>query len=471
MQNKHDVRIKRIENSLLPERAQQEETPTWVSIAAEMERLKVANLSVAAVHDGQVEWAAGYGLLETGKPSPVNTETIFQAASVSKPVAAAAILCLVQRGILDLDADVNRYLKSWKVPDSNRWQPTITLRQLLSHTAGTSVPGFAGYEPGQPLPDLVQILNGQPPANSEPVVVTALPGAQYNYSGGGTTIAQLVCSDVLGATFDDIVREFVFEPLNMKRSFFEQPLSEARWENAALTHDGYGAVVTGGGNVYPELAAAGLWTSPTDLALFGIEFQKAAAGKGKILSSEMVEQMLTPHAKAFYHLDIGLGVYVARRDGGRMIYHNGFNRWGGKADWLIYLDAGMGAVVMSGAHNGFILSTEVFRSIAREYHWPEYDPPPRLRVPRSPQENYAMYAGAYRLENGLRLEVHDEGGQLYLRLDGQKPLELRPITGGETLFKVSQLHVECDFIINPATETVDLLYLAQNRQKIEAKRI
>lgn len=464
-------RIAAVENGLIPEHLIRTEQPERVTLAAEMARLRVPNLSVAVVNNGVIEWARGYGARETGKPAPVNTETLFQAASVSKPVAAAVVLLLVERGLLDLDMDVNHYLRSWHVPPVDGWQPRLTLRQLLSHSAGTSVPGFPGYTPGLPLPTTAQILKGEAPANNAPVIVEGLPGAQYNYSGGGITIAELVCVEVSAQSFNSLARELLFAPLGMDNSHYEQPLSEARWPDAAVGYDGAGQALTGRANIYPELAAAGLWTTPSDLAAFGIEIMQALRGKGKVLAQATAEAMLTPQMDADYGLRIGLEVYVSERGGQRAIYHNGFNKRGHKADWLMYPDLGKGAVFMTGGDNGFILSNEMLRAIAAQYDWPGYNPNPRLRVGRPAYENYAAYAGDYALREGYILRIVHTQDALFLELEGQPRLRLAPVS--ETLFAVCGLKAEIAFVIElqAGGEVIPELILTQNRQQLRARRV
>lgn len=462
--------ITAIMHKLVPEHLLGTEAAQQVSLEAEMARLHVPNLSVAVVNKGAIEWARGYGVLEVGKPAAVNTETLFQAASVSKPVAAAVVLSLVQQGQLDLDADVNTYLKSWQVPPVNGWQPRLTLRQLLSHSGGTSVPGFAGYTPGLPIPTTAQILNGAAPAHSKPVVVETLPGAQYNYSGGGITIAELVCVDVTGRSFNELAQELIFAPLGMHNSHYEQPLSEEHWLNAAVGYDGAGQPLVGRCNIYPELAAAGLWTTPTDLATFGIEIMQALVGKGRVLSQDITQQMLTPQRAAEYGLQIGLGVYVSERAGQRAIYHNGFNKRGHKADWLMYTELGQGAVFMTGGDNGFILSNEVFRPIAAHYGWPGYNPGPRLRVGRPAYENYAAYAGEYTLDAAYQLRIVHADEALWVELPGQPRLGLDFYS--ELQFKVRGLETEIEFkmVLAAGRETFPELIIRQNGEEMRASR-
>jgi len=249
-------RAGRVEASLLCEGHVRSRDWRKATLAERMEHHKTPGVSLAIIDGGEVAWAKGYGVREAGRPEPVTTHTLFQAGSISKPVAALAALRLADQGRLNLDEDVNRYLRSWKMPANGDWQPRITIRQLLSHTAGTTVHGFPGYPQGVPIPTPAQVLDGEPPTNTAPVRVNVLPGLLSRYSGGGTTIVQLLLTDVLGRPFPEIARELVFEPLEMQDSTYEQPLPERLWGEAATAHPWRGRSLEGRWHTYPEMAAA-----------------------------------------------------------------------------------------------------------------------------------------------------------------------------------------------------------------------
>jgi CubicO group peptidase (beta-lactamase class C family) len=209
-------------------------------LAERMAELEVPGASVTVIHNGKIEWAHGFGVTRVGGP-PVTTSTLFEAGSISKPVAAMAALRLVESGKLGLDADVNQYLKRWKVPDSEFTRNRkVTLRQLLTHTAGLTVGGFEGYSAGAAVPNVIQILNGMGPANTPPVVVDFQPGSRYRYSGGGYTVLQLLLEDVTSMPFPKLLQQSVLSPIGMTSSTFEQPLPRQRLNVAATpyTRDG-----------------------------------------------------------------------------------------------------------------------------------------------------------------------------------------------------------------------------------------
>ena len=259
-------RKRRVEDGLIAEPFPGKEGLDRNPLVERMARLNVPRASVAVINDAALEWSEGYGLREVEGEKAVTSDTLFQAASISKPVTAVAVMRLVQEGRLDLDEDVNVYLRGRRVPANGSWQPRLTLRHLLSHTVVPPVWGFPGYRRNGLVPTLVQILDGQAPANTDAIRLNALPGIGFRYSGGGTTIVQRVLGDVMGADFPTLVRELVLDPLGMERSTFEQPLAPDRWAAAAAGHRSGGDAIPDGWHVYPEMAAAGLWTTPADVA-------------------------------------------------------------------------------------------------------------------------------------------------------------------------------------------------------------
>ncbi|HUR21658.1 MAG TPA: serine hydrolase domain-containing protein [Vicinamibacterales bacterium] len=290
-----DARAERVAHSLSRQPQSGNATPRY-TIEQEMERLHVTGASVAIVAEGKVIWAKGFGTKQFGRPEPVDTTTLFLAGSISKPVFATGALALVERGVVSLDSDINTSLKSWQLPVSPFTQTEkVTLRRILSHTAGLTVWGFPGYEVGKPLPTVPQILDGIAPANTVAVRNDATPGARWLYSGGGMTIAQLAVTDAAGESFPVLMKRLVFEPLGMKRSTYENPIPPSRASETASGHEPADTVVTGRWHVYPEMAAAGLWTTPTDLALWGVSLMKSYRGEaGGVLSPTMAREMLTP---------------------------------------------------------------------------------------------------------------------------------------------------------------------------------
>jgi CubicO group peptidase (beta-lactamase class C family) len=267
----------------------------------------VPGLSLAIIEGGKIVRAQGYGVVDKVSKAPVTPSTLFQAGSISKSVSALGALSLVEKGAFALDEDVNAKLTTWKVPENEfTKQKRVTLRAVLSHSAGLTVHGFGGYAVDAPLPTLVQILDGEKPANSPAIRVDILPGSQWRYSGGGYTVMQQMMIDATGAAFPQIMQKTVLDPLGMTSSSYEQPLPSDKAQTAATGYSDDGKAVPGRWHVYPEMAAAGLWTTPSDLCRFVIGVQKARSGaKNSVISQAMTKQMLTIQKN-----NDGLGVFL-----------------------------------------------------------------------------------------------------------------------------------------------------------------
>jgi CubicO group peptidase (beta-lactamase class C family) len=271
--------VKRIESGLLPAVLIEGEPVQGMNLLERMRFYEVPAVSIAFIDRGKVAWTRAYGYADAGSKRKATADTVFQAASISKSVVAAAALRLVQDGKLNLDQNVNEKLGSWTVPDNNYTrEQKVTLRRILSHSAGLTVTGFPGYSAGDAIPAISQILNGETPANTPAVRVDAVPGTIWRYSGGGYTVLQLLLTEITGESFPQLTSNLVLRPTGMSHSTFEQNLPIGLRSQAAM---GYrdGKQVEGGFHIYPEMAAAGLWTTPSDLARFAIEIQKAYAGR------------------------------------------------------------------------------------------------------------------------------------------------------------------------------------------------
>ena len=268
-----------------------------LSVPALLERLQVPGVSVAVIKDFKIHWAKAYGVADAQSARLADSNTRFQAASISKPVTALAAMRLVQAKRLSLDADINTVLKSWQVPKTEltRYQ-AVTPRALFSHTSGADDGfGFPGYEPMAPLPTIVQIIEGQAPSNVGKVLFAHAPFAQSKYSGGGLTIMQLALTELTGRPFAQFMQSTVLGSLKMSNSAFDAPSASPVASNTALAHDKQGRRMGAPWHVYPEQAAAGLWTTPSDLAKFIIEIQSAVRGHGgSLLSQQSARDMITP---------------------------------------------------------------------------------------------------------------------------------------------------------------------------------
>jgi CubicO group peptidase (beta-lactamase class C family) len=460
-----DDRIKRVENGLLSPVAIKGKINA-MKLAERMAYYGVPGVSVAVINNGAIEWARGYGVAEAGTTNAVTTETLFQAASISKPVAAMGALKLVGDGKLDLDEDVNKRLASWKVPENEfTKEQKVTLRRLLSHSAGMTVHGFRGYATDEPVPTLLQVLNGEKPANSAPVRVDVLPGSRWRYSGGGISVAQLLVMDVTGKSFPQFMQEAVLSKLQMTHSTYQQPLPKELLPQAAAGHSPKGEAIKGKRHTYPEMAAAGLWTTPTDLARFAIEIQKSRAGKSnKVLSTEMISQMLTVQS-GDYGLGIGLG-----GSGKALHFGHGGSNEGFRCMMFAYAETGQGAVVMTNGERGGQLGDEILHSIAKEYGWPDY----QVREREVAQVNpgiYESYAGKYQIM-GANVTVTTDNGHIFIQAPpfGTERVELYPES--ETKYFIMFDEATFSFGKDEKGQVVELIvHLPGNQPPLKGKKV
>lgn len=405
--------IKAVENGLpmlyrpaeLPETAR-------AALADRMAFYHVSGVSIAVIHNYEVEWSQGYGTLAAADPTPVNAETLFQAASISKSVSALEILCLVDAGEIDLDTPVNSYLQDWQVTDNKgKPQADVTLRQLLSHTAGTTVSGFPGYPQTAELPTLEQILDGEKPANTPAIVVTTPPGTEYHYSGGGYAIAQRLVEQITGHPFAETMQP-LFQDLGLKRSTFAlMELGDDPNVAQALLADG--TTLAGGWNQYPESTAAGLWTTSAELAKLFIAIADSYKGAvGAPLSSELAQEMVTPVRDNY-----GLGLMIEAGDGTTWISHTGGNA-GYRSLAFISLETGDGAVILTNSDAGSELTYEIAAAVGEVYQWPNFLSLTSQPILALTDKQLAQYEGHYSFL-GLEADAYAREGQLFVQLGEQ----------------------------------------------------
>lgn len=463
-----EQRIERVINNLLPAAALKGKFGSPKTLSERLAHHQVPGISIAVINDFEIEWARGFGVCEAGTTSEVTPDILFQAASISKPIFALAVMRLVQEERISLDEDVNTYLTSWRIPAIADWQPRITLRQLLSHTAGLTVHGFPGYRNSEPLPTTIQVLNGEPPANTDKVEVNLIPGLHFRYSGGGTTIAQQVLVDVLKRPFSEIMLELVLAPLGMTYSTYEQPLPIDCLSRAATAHFPPGIPLEGKHHVYPEMAAAGLWTTPSDLAKVGVELMQVLRGSTPATwSKETIEEMLRPQkpeqSKETNEVFVGLGFYAAGGISDRFyFFHNGGNE--GFASFMrFYPHLGKGAVIMLNSGE-FDLIEEVMRSIALEYEWPDVFLPEKTIVTLSQID---LYSGLYLTESGLQFKIISRSGNLFLQCGQQPLLQFFPTSDLEFFAKAVNTSICFE---KDDTDSIVSMTLSQADQQIKAKR-
>jgi CubicO group peptidase (beta-lactamase class C family) len=430
--------LQAVEYGLLPAVSIEGRPQPPLGLRERMARFRVPGFGVALIEGSEIAAVRGYGVKDVGAADPVTGDTLFQAASISKAVTAMAALHLVEAGILDLDIDVNQALRSWQVPDNEHTQTSkVTLRRLLSHTAGLTVYGYRGYPIGEDLPTLQKVLDGEPPANSDPVRVFQEPGTAYSYSSGSDMVVQQLLIDVTGEPFPDLLQNLIFDKLGMAHSTFEQPLPEVCAAAAATAHRSDGQPVPGRWHVYPEQAAAGLWTTPSDLARLVVEMLKSFAGQSNaVLSAEMTRQMLTRRMGPY-----GLGFFIIELEG-----RTRFQRPGWNEGYHSYIggcvDDGRGIVWMTNGENGMLLGLEVLRGLSRLLDWPDFHSLEKAVAQVAPAV-LEDYAGSYRYPDypefgavvgsegdhlvlretpdGLRYELYPESDTTFFALDRHEP--------------------------------------------------
>jgi CubicO group peptidase (beta-lactamase class C family) len=411
----------------------------------------VPGVSVAVIHNGAIEWALGFGVVRLGG-APVTAETLFQAGSISKPVAAMAALHLVEQGRLSLDSDVNQALTSWKIsPSAAAPGAVVTLRELLSHTAGLTVHGFPGYAASAPIPTLVQILNGEKPANTDPIRLEAPPGSRWKYSGGGYTVMQQLLIDVSHQPFPALLHDTVLAPIGMTHSTYEQRLPEVLRAKSATPYKRNGTPVEGGFHTYPEMAAAGLWTTPTDLARFAIEIQRSLRGDANhVLSAAMTKQILTVVQQHY-----GLGFEIRGSPENPYFAHDGIDA-GFESSLIAYQQGGNGAVVMTNAQGGLELAHAIIGSIAKVYDWRDLQPIVRTAIKLDPSI-LAACAGVYEIDSDPKfsLKIGLENGQLVVHSPFRPKYQLFPESQNEFFAKV--IGTEFEFLRNDSGRVAHLV--------------
>lgn len=413
-----ESRIQRIVNNLQAETAI-EGVYERKTLAEQLKNYHTPGLSIAVINDGKIEWARGFGIGNEATNDSVTINTLFEAGSVSKPIFALAVMRLKEKGVIDLDKDVNDYLKSWKVPANNDWQPKLSLRQLLSHTAGLTVHGFPGYLKTEAIPTLPQILNGQPPANTPAVKVNMLPGTAFRYSGGGITVAQLTIMDILGKPFPEIMSQELFKPLKLKYSTYHQPIPDSLDQITSSAFPTKGQAIKGRFHVYPEMAAAGLWSNPTELATILLEVQRSLKGQSAVFKKETIEEMLTPQKVATH---IGIGFFLESKGDSARFGHGGWDE-GFVTEAKAYKKVGKGAIIMVNSNEGYALLDELMKAIAIEYQWADFLPIPKKELSTT-TDDLKKYAGNYTDADKNSFKIEASKNSLYLVCQNQPPIKI-----------------------------------------------
>ncbi len=421
-----EARIARIENGLQPILQIQGDSIPRYNIEERLKELGIPGVSIAVINEGKIEWAKGYGFADLSENRRVTSETMFLAGSISKPVAATRAHQLAEEETISLDANVNDYLSSWKLPDNEfTTDEKVTTRRILNHTAGLTVWGFPGYDKGDTIPSPIEVLDGK--GNTDSVRVYKEPGESWMYSGGGYTIMQVMISDLAGKSFPDLMQEEVLNPLGMMASTFENPLPAQYHSIAATGYRANGDEVEGKWPIYPEMAAAGLWTTPSQLILWAKEIQQIYQGQEDgLLRAETVAEMLTPGMN-----DHGLGPTTSEHTFG----HGGADE-GFRADMVAWKEDPVAVVIMVNSDNGSIMQ-EILLAIAEEYELPGVEPIMRTVNSTSIEERSPL-VGTYQFPDlGMaQVSIKDKGLEVEAEFINE-PIMLLPESDSSYFSKTS----------------------------------
>lgn len=456
-------RIKEVEKGLLKSVYFKGTKPEKMNIYERMQYYKVPGLSIAVMDDFDIEWEKYYGVKNIETAQPLTDETIFQAGDLSQFISALGSLYYVEQGKIDLDTDINAYLESWKIPSYDiLYKEKITLRRLLTHSAGFFQVEFPGYGHDEPVPDLIQVIKGEKPAENPPLYPTYEPGSEVLRSDAGFVILQLLLEDISGRSFSEVMDEVVFSRGQMKNSTFENPLPESWKPRSATGHDREGNPLPGKAKIYPEVAALGLWTTVSDYAEMILDIVETARGTGNsVISTRLAREMLTPQ--------LGLQAMAVHVEGeGDWIHFllsghcSGFDSF-----FVFYPQKGQGIVAMTNSSNGIYLIEEVLRAVASAYNWPDFLPEEKPLY-KLPAELAQHYVGKYRVNQNFFLDISQYDHYLLVQPTAQAPTKFYLET--QTTFFSTDPYTQIQFLKNKEGKVTGLI-LRQKRTRLEAEKI
>lgn len=441
-----------IENNITNRVHVEGKSPDTYSIIQKMEEYKIPGISIAIAKDGKLVYAKGFGIANSSSGSKVDEHTLFQAGSISKPLAALSILKLVEDGKVDLDVDVNKYLKTWKVPENKfTSDEKVTLRRILTHTAGITVHGFPGYNIKKDFPSTLDILNGK--GNTPVVTVDTIPGSIWRYSGGGYTILQLIVKDVSGIGLDEYMEKNIFPELGMFESSFKQPIDKPKSNIASGAYDSKGKLYKGVWHNYPEIAAAGLWTTPSDLINYCLHIQNIYSGnEDGVLTKEIVTEMLTPNKNNW-----GLGPTLTK-EGDLLRFGHGGKNAGFTNNMIAFANKGDAIVVMTNGDNGMMIIKDLFLSVSSFYNW-NISNYVKVKTVSIEEEELLKFEGKYLIQiNGKNVitKAKLKNGEIVLNNNASEPIVLTPLSNLE--FIDLEKGVKINFTLNDNGDVTNLLW-------------
>lgn len=465
-------RIAQVENNLIPF-VPVKGFEGW-NIFERMKYYNVPGVSIAVIKDYKIDWAKGYGLADTLQKSPVTTETMFSAGSISKFLMAVAALKMVENEQIKLEKPINDYLTSWKITENDYTKKTpITLRMLLSHSAGTSQSSYFGFTPDQPLPSVVEILNGTKISGTRPVVVNSEPNKEFRYSGGGSMIAQMALMDISKQSFSDLTQQLLFDKLGMKNSTFGQPIQSKFTKQSSWAYSS-ASWFKGMPYIYPQQAAAGLYSTPTDLAKFFIDIQKSYIGKGKVLSESITRLMLSPQqnvSDGSYKEQIGIGPFLIQRTDNKDPNGVYFEFTGVNAGFLAYgigsITNGNGVIIMLNSGddvNG--LGKEIRRSVAKVYNWTNFLPK-EIQPISLKNEVLDEFVGRYRMANDEVLYLRKEKNYLVEKINEGNDIYCFPISQDTIVF--TDYNIKGFFVKDNEGKVIGLQNIYQEKPMLKMK--
>ncbi len=428
------------------------ESENFSSITDKILEYNIPALSLAVIHQGKIEWADTYLNANFPEESKLDCASIFQAASLSKPVTVLAAMRMHATGAIDLDQNIQEYLKDYVLPPGKQTaENPVTLRNIFSHTSGITSGGYEGYSKDLPLPSDIDILQGASGVNSPPIEVVNPPNETLAYSGGAYTLAEVALQDIFANEFSDFMKEWILEPAGMKHSAFTQPLITSKPNQVVRGYTQSGTVLEGGWRNHPEQAAAGLWSNASDLAKFLLEIYNAYQGKSSIFSQSVIKSMLEDERDGLVY-----GFIINRSNDDISLTHYGGNA-GYRTGMTISLTTGNGLVYLIDSDNGGNLGNELLLSAAQVYEWPHFQ---QMEVQRTnvSSEVLKQLPGEYKWNDQINLSISIYGTEdaISLHFPNGDAYELTPIRGEQLDFIHSGTGVRVSFLKDEEFQSFEL---------------
>lgn len=423
-----------LENQIIGKVKFLEEPENFSTIVNEMTEYKIPALSLAIINDGKIEWTNTYQNPSFSEQN-LNNSSIFQAASLSKPVTFFAALRMHTAGKIDLDENIENYLESYQLPQGKQTvENPVTFRNIFSHTSGITSGGYQGYGSHHTIPTDVAVLKGSKGVNSPAIEVISTPNKVLAYSGGGYTLAEVALQDIFKDDFSNSMNQWILQPIGMENSEFTQPLQPSDSSKVAKGYTSNGVVLDGGWRNHPEQAAAGLWSNATDMATFLIEIYKGYQGQSSIFSKSEIESILSHERDGHIY-----GFIVNKTDTGFAITHYGGNA-GYRTGMTIDLNTGKGLVYLINSDNGGALGNELLLSASQVYRWNHFK---RISAKRNQLNSEVLkkLIGKYKWNSQVELSI---------RYDDETNLFSLHFPNGDTYELISIKDEELSFI-NPNT--------------------